>query len=144
MHIVCPQCAQVNRVPEDRLAQEPKCGRCHAPILSAEPASLTAETFTPFISRNDLPVIVDFWAEWCGPCKSFAPVFAQAAQQYQRQLRLAKLDTDAHAEIAGQLSIRSIPTLIAFRQGTEVERVSGALDSTRLRGWLERQLTHAS
>jgi thioredoxin 2 len=143
MHLVCSRCAQVNRVPEARLVQEPKCGRCHEPILSAEPVNLTAETFTPFITRNDLPVVVDFWADWCAPCKMFAPVFAQAAKQYRQQLRLAKLDTEAHPQVVQPLSIRGIPTMISFSRGTEIDRVSGALDYTRLRGWLERQLSQA-
>ena len=139
MHLVCARCGQVNRVPEARLSQAPKCGACHSELLPGEPAILTGERFDAFIARNDLPVIVDFWAEWCGPCKMFAPIFAQAANQYRLRLRLAKLDTEAFPDIAQRLSIRSIPTMIAFKHGTESERVSGALDPVRLRSWLERQ-----
>ena len=138
LHLVCARCGAVNRVPRARLAEAPKCGRCHAAVLDGTPAELDAATFDTFVARNDLPVVVDFWAEWCGPCKMMAPVFAQAAREQRTQFRLAKLDTEASPEIAGRYAVRSIPTLVMFRQGREVDRAVGALDAARLRAWLQR------
>lgn len=138
IHVVCGRCGAVNRVPGERLEQAPNCGRCKSALLDGTPVELTGETFERFIERNDLPVVVDFWADWCAPCKMMAPVFAQAAREQRTRLRMAKLDTDAQAEIAQRYAIRSIPTLVLFKSGREVDRVSGALDATRLRAWLQR------
>jgi thioredoxin 2 len=137
LHLVCGRCSAVNRVPRERLAEEPKCGRCHARMLDGAPVELGSANFDAFIARNDLPVVVDFWAEWCGPCKMMAPVFAQAAREQRLQLRLAKLDTEASPDVAGRYGIRSIPTLIMFRNGQEIDRAVGALDAARLRAWLQ-------
>ena len=137
MHLVCAQCLRVNRVPEARLAEGPRCGSCRAPLLDDKPIVLTSQNFDNFVARNDLPVVVDFWATWCGPCKIFAPVYAQAANEYKLRLRLAKLDTDANADVAQRYAIRSIPTMVVFKQGVELQRISGALDPTRLRSWLQ-------
>jgi thioredoxin 2 len=141
LHLVCGRCGAVNRVPHQRLDDAPKCGRCHAPVLDGAPVELGSASFDTFIGRNDLPVVVDFWAQWCGPCKTMAPVFAQAAREQRLHYRLAKLDTEASPDIAGRYGIRSIPTLVMFRNGQEVDRAVGALDGARLRGWLQR---HAS
>ena len=138
LHLVCGHCAAVNRVPAARLAEAPKCGRCHAAVLDGNPVELNEASFDAFVTRNDLPVLVDFWAQWCGPCKMMAPVFAQAAREQRMQFRLAKLDTEASPGVAGRYGIRSIPTLILFRRGQEIDRALGALDAARLRGWLQR------
>jgi thioredoxin 2 len=138
VHLVCRHCGAVNRVPAERLGEDPRCGRCRAPVLDGHPAELDAASFDPFVTRNELPVVVDFWAEWCGPCKMMAPVFAQAAREQRQRLRLAKLDTEASPQIAARYGIRSIPTLIVFRRGQEVDRAVGALDGARLRAWLQR------
>jgi thioredoxin 2 len=138
LHIVCGACGAVNRVPASRLAESPNCGKCHSPLLPGEPLELTVATFDRFVERNDLPVVVDFWADWCGPCKMMAPVFAQAAREQRTRFRFGKLDTDAQGPIAERYGIRSIPSLLVFRGGQEVDRVAGALDSARLRAFLSR------
>ena len=138
VHIVCAACGATNRVPPARLAEEPKCGKCHAPLLDGSPVELTDESFDKFVQRNDLPVVVDFWADWCGPCKMMAPVFAQAAREQRTRLRFAKLDTDANPNVAQRYAIRSIPSLLLFKGGNEADRAVGALDAGRLRQWLSR------
>ncbi|HNA82148.1 MAG TPA: thioredoxin TrxC [Thiobacillaceae bacterium] len=138
MELVCPHCGAVNRVPDDRLAQHPKCGKCGAEVLPAHPVELTAASFGKFIERNELPVLVDFWAPWCGPCKQFAPTFSQMAGQYVGKVRFAKVNTEAEQGLAAQHGIRSIPTLAIFKAGREVDRVSGALPAQQLQAWLAR------
>ena len=138
LHLVCGHCGAVNRVPGARLQEGPRCGRCHAPVLDGTPVTLSEADFDAFVGRNDLPVVVDFWAEWCGPCKMMAPAFAQVAREQRVQFRLAKLDTETSPAIAGRYAIRSIPTLILFRHGQEGDRAVGALDAGRLRAWLQR------
>jgi thioredoxin 2 len=138
VHLVCGDCGGVNRVPPERLAEGPKCGKCHAPLADGALVELTARNFDKFIARNDLPVVVDFWAEWCGPCKMMAPVFAQLAGEQRTRFRFAKLDTDAQGAIAQRYGIRSIPSLVVFRHGQEVDRVAGAMDASRLRTFLAR------
>lgn len=135
IHIACPQCGARNRVPDVRRGQRPKCGRCAALLFSGRPAVLSDADFTDVLNGTDVPVIVDCWAAWCGPCKMFAPVFAQAAQTLEPDFRLAKLDTDANPQTAARLGIRSIPTLLAFRGGREVGRISGALPLDRFLQW---------
>jgi thioredoxin 2 len=133
--IACPSCHAANRVPAARLTEKPQCGRCHAALFSGEPMALDEASFSTVLERTAIPTIVDFWAPWCGPCLSFAPTFAQAARQLEPQLRLAKLNTEANPQAAARLSIRSIPTLIAFRDGREVKRISGALPLPQLLAW---------
>jgi thioredoxin 2 len=137
-HIACPDCGTVNRVPGARLGNHPKCGQCHAQLFEGAPRTVGDANFGPLIRNTDLPVIVDCWAEWCGPCKMFAPVFEQAAKSLEPDFRLLKLDTDANPETALKLSIRSIPTLIAFRGGQEVGRTSGAMPLTGFLQWAKQ------
>lgn len=141
VQVVCGACGGVNRVPSDRLSESPRCGKCHQALLDTPPVTLTNASFDRFIERNELPVVVDFWADWCGPCKMMAPVFAQAAREHGQRFRFAKLDTDANNEIAARYAIRSIPSLLVFRAGREVDRVAGALDAARLRAFLSRHAT---
>lgn len=137
MHVVCAACGAVNRVPRERLAEDPKCGKCSQPLLEGRPTPLDRARFETFIGRNDLPVVVDFWAAWCGPCKMMAPVFDRLAAELAQRARFAKVDTEAEQGLAQRYGIRGIPTLILFRQGSEADRLTGAADAQSLRRWLE-------
>lgn len=136
MLIACPSCNAANRVPEERLADAPTCGRCKSPLFMARPLVLTSANFEAQLSRGELPVVVDFWAPWCGPCLSMAPTFERAAAEIEPRARLAKLDTEAEGALAARFNIRSIPTLIAFREGREIARQSGALPLPALLNWI--------
>lgn len=138
--IVCPHCLGVNRLPVARLGDAPKCGKCKLPLFTSRPVELTAATFATHITRSDIPVVVDFWAPWCGPCKMMAPVFEQAASALEPRVRLAKVNTEVEQQLAAQYSIRSIPTLAVFKQGREVARQAGAMDANNLRKWISAQL----
>jgi len=139
-HVACPHCAAINRVPDTRLSDSPKCGKCKAALFTGAPFELTDASFPAHIQRTSLPVVVDFWAPWCGPCKMMAPHFARAAAQLGPRVRFAKLNTDENPDTASRFGIRSIPTMILFKDGREIARQSGAMDSNRLINWIR---THA-
>ena len=140
LHLVCPQCNAVNRVLASRMGQAPNCGQCHRTLFNAHPAELTAANFARHIERNDIPVLVDFWAPWCGPCKMMAPQFVQAAGMLEPRIRLVKVDTEAEQALGAQFNIRSIPTLALFKGGREVARQAGAMSAQDLVRWATAQL----
>lgn len=140
LHVVCPHCAAVNRIPAAKLNQTPACGQCKEALFTGEPVELTASNFDRHIERSDLPVVIDFWAPWCGPCQQMAPNFHQAAIDLEPYARLAKVNTEDEQQLAARFNIRSIPTLAIFRDGREIARQSGALDLSSLKRWIQPHL----
>jgi thioredoxin 2 len=140
LHVVCPACDAVNRVPRQRLGSGAKCGKCHGPLFLGQPVALDEARFVHHVSRSDLPLLVDFWASWCGPCRMMAPAFEAAAGRLEPNVRLVKVNTEEAQGLSARLGIRSIPTLALFRGGAEVARTAGAMDTSAIMAWVRQAL----
>jgi thioredoxin 2 len=140
VHIVCGNCDSVVRVPGERLSEGPRCAKCHRPLFNGHPLALTTASFDRHLTRSDVPLVVDFWAPWCGPCKMMEPHYEAATRRFEPRARFAKVNSDEEQSIAQRFSIRGIPTLIIFKGGREAARQPGAMDSVTLTRWLESSL----
>ena len=140
MIISCPHCGALNRVPDDKLNSNPTCGKCKQPLFTGQSVEMTGDQFIKALQKTDQPLVVDFWAPWCGPCKMFAPTFAQAAAQIEPRARFVKINTETEQQVAAQFGIRSISTLAIFKNGQEVNRISGALSLPQFTQWVNQHI----
>jgi thioredoxin 2 len=143
-HIVCPHCDSTNRIPAGKDARAAKCGRCHEALFAGAPVPVSAKSFDAHVREDDIPVVVDFWAAWCGPCKAMAPVYERVAAELEPDLRFLKVDTEREPELAARYNIRSIPTLMVLRKGAVLAQRAGAVDPQTLRAWLRPYVSGAA
>ena len=136
MIVICPHCSAANRLDAGRTHDEPVCGKCSTGLLDGKPVAIDDARFERFVARNDLPVVVDFWAAWCGPCRAMAPQFEQAARQLKGDAIFAKVDSDASPQVSARFAIRSIPTLVLFHNGKEIKRQAGAVQAAQIVSWV--------
>ncbi len=142
--IVCPHCAAINRVPAGKEARQARCGACHRALFDGHPAATDGAQFDKHRRANDIPVLVDVWAAWCGPCRSMAPMFEQAAAELEPDVRLVKLNADEEPRIASELGVAALPTMLLLRGGREVARISGAMSARQIVSWARSQLAAAA
>jgi thioredoxin 2 len=140
LHIVCPHCDGINRVPVERLSDGAKCGKCRRPLFVGQPLALNEARFARHAQKSDIPLLIDFWAPWCGPCRMMAPAFEHAAAQLEPAVRLVKVNTEEAQQLGARFAIRSIPTLMLMRDGREVARQAGAMDQGGIVGWARQNL----
>lgn len=143
LHIVCPHCEAINRVPSERLGEKPDCGKCHRPLFTGKPIALNAASFDRHASRSDIPLLVDFWAPWCSPCRMMAPAFEAAAAQLEPHVRLVKVNTEEEQMLGARYAIRSIPTLALFLNGRKIARHAGAMGTADIVRWARTALSNS-
>jgi thioredoxin 2 len=145
LQIVCPHCDAINRMPRERLGQGGKCGVCHKSLFEGHPLALNdTARFDKHAMKSDIPLLIDFWATWCGPCRTMAPIFEEAARRLEPNIRLVKIDSDASPELASRFAIRSIPSLVLVRHGREIARTAGAMPLQQLLAWVQQHLAVAT